>query len=689
MSQINNVLTTTFRAVGGNVVSQLNSYASGFGRLGTVIDRNTQMSSRLNNQWRAIGTTIRYAVAGGAIFGLQRMVSEIAQVNTQLGQMQALTGIGQGTRFDDTQMGQLLNGLMQTSTDTVTPLNDVNDAAINFLSTVQNVKPGQLPQMLSDIGIAARISQASMEDVTQAATTMQIAFGRRVDPRSVGQFSRMFMQLIGVAPGGTAAGSTIAQAMPGLASMFQLAPGQTGTPAQRQAQMMALTQGVLMTGMPAATGMRGLTYLLQSIAQPTGGAKVALSGIGITPEFVQQQGIFAAVMKLLHTISPVSAGQAKSLAAIPEDTLDTTNTLPGIPATEMQALRTMIPRIHGIRAAIILASQLQQRGDVQSIAQDLNDYTSVQSENSQQAKRLRGAVEDFKRRARMQDAAIALHNAGIQIGLAFQPLFDLASRGILGVSHATQRHPQLAHRLAIGGAVFAGALGVARFTGLAQHIPGLRNFSLGQAYVREQALTAAMGRGGVRDGSTPQTSLFVTVVGEVFGNPNNAPPSGGGGGFGGFLKRTGKFLGPGLAGLLGGETAAAGGVVLGGLGALYGLAKFDQHYLSYPMRKGLMWSPTGRPYESYGEGRAPGEFSMSKVHRLILEHARQMFGGNVSAVSGYGAAMWHGQADINMTITRENADGSKTRQRVHVPVDLWAKGKHPSHRGQPKTVRSK
>jgi hypothetical protein len=689
MSQIENVITTTFRATGGNVVSQLNSYASGFGRVGQAINQNTEMSSRLNNQWRAIGTTIRYAIAGTAIFGLQRMVSDLSAVNTQLGQMQALTAIGQGTQFSDTQMGQLLTGLMDTSQQTVTPLSDVNDASINFLSTVQNVKASQLPQMLTDIGIAAKISQASMEDVTQAATTMQIAFGRKVDPTSVGQFSRMFQWLIGVVPGGTGAGTTIAQAMPGLASMFQLAPGKQTDPATRQAQMMALTQGVLMTGMPAATGMRGLTYLLQSIAQPTGKAKDALAGIGITSTSVSQKGIFSSVMQLLHHISPVSKTEQQRLAAIPDATLDETNTLPGIPASELTKLRTMIPRIHGIRAAIILASQLQQRGDVQSIAQDLNDYTKVQSTNSEQAKKVAAAAADFRRNAKMQDAAVALHNAGIEIARGFNPLFNIASGDIIGASGFLQKHQRGTTDVARAGVGFLAAMGVARFARVP--LPGiLGKFSGagGNAFVKGRAIESAMA-GSTIMGASPQNPMYVVVVGQLFGgaNPLTDPvPNKGGGGVFGFVKKIAGAAGVGALARWGDRIP---GLLGKGAAGLEGLGAEIPGIVDLPM-----WWPGKMNPNTHR--RNPGWENLLSLN-LINRHGMndhisrlqraQKFFPNATGIESF----LRGAADVNLTIDITDPNtGRRTREKVHVPVGLWSGGKHPSHRGRAgKTVRTK
>ena len=471
MSQITNTVLTSFRAVGGNVLSELRSYAAGFGTIGSQINQTSNMSGRLNNQWRALGTTIRYAVAGTALYGLTSMIGKVSQLNVQLAQMQVIanSGIGASTGITNAQVPGLLQNLMQTSVDTITPLTEVNDAATNFLSTVQNVKPSQLPTMLSQIGIGAKIAQTPIEDLTQAATTMQIAFNRKVNPTSIGQFSRMWQMLITTAPGAVTAGSTIAQAMPGLASMFQLAPGHGVTGNVGQAQMMALTTGVLRTGMPAATGMRGLTYLLQSIAQPTGGAKLALAGAGITPQFVSQKGIYAAVMKLLGTIT--NSGNAKQLGAIDDTTMDSLDSsngnLPGIPVAEMTRLRAMIPRIHGIRAALILSSQLQQRGDVSSIGQDLDNMLKVQDENSQQTKQLAQGWKQFQKRARLADAANALNTMGLQVAQSFEPVFGFVAQHALDpVTKAARKHPRATRDIVLGSAAFLRALGVARFAGV-------------------------------------------------------------------------------------------------------------------------------------------------------------------------------------------------------------------------------
>ena len=702
-SQITNVITTTFRATGGNVVSQLRSYAAGFGTIGQQINETSNMSTRLNNQWRAIGTTIRYAVAGAALYGLTSMVSKVSQLNVQLAQMQAISnsGIGTSVGISNNQVPTLLNNLMNTSVATITPLTEVNDAATNFLSTVQNVKPSELPTMLAQIGVGARIAQTPIEDLTQAATTMQVAFNRKVNPQSIGQFSRMWQMLITTAPGARIAGSTIAQAMPGLASMFQLAPGKGVQGNVGQAQMMALTLGVLRTGMPASTGMRGLTYLLQSIAQPSAGAAKALAGIGITPQTVSQQGIFANVMKLLGTIT--HSGNAKQLGAIDDTTMDSLDSsngnLPGIPAQEMTRLRAMIPRIHGIRAALILSSQLQQRGDVSSIQQDLQHMLEVQDANSKDSKNLAKSWDQFRKRARLAEAANAINTMGLQVAQTFEPIMGFAAQNVLDpVAGAARRHPRATRDITLGAGGFLAAMGIGRFLGagrlpILRKIPGISSLlgggGIGQQFVREQAIASAMGGGGLRDGKTPQSALYVTVVGQLFGGATPGPTPGPS-----TFGRFGKWIGGGAAGAATrfgslfkrgpsesvGDLAMVGGGLLAVIHDLTGAANTAAKY------KTIHWSPTGRPYMDV----AGNLIDPKNMHKVIVNQARKVFGQNVTGVSGYHAAMWRGQADVNMILQfTDPHTGKLQRQRVHIPINMWAGGRHPTTRGQKKTVRSR
>lgn len=699
MSQIENVITTTFRARGGNVVSQLGSYAQGFGRIGNVINDNVRMSERLNNQWRAFGTTLRYALAGGAIFGLTRLVGQLRDVNTQLGLMAAIGSTASGAPFSTAQITDLGNQLQSTAIKAITPLNEVNDAAVNFLSTVQNVKPSEIPTILTDIGRAATLAQTPVQDLTQAATTMNIAFGRANNASNISQFTRMWFALISTAPGGISAAPQIAQSMPALASMFQLAPGRSVPGRTGQAQMMSLVLGALRTGMPPATAMRGVTYLLQSLAQPTGGATKALAGIGITPQFVQQNGVYAAVMKLLTTIT--KTGNAKQLAQIPEDVLSEMDAsggnLPGIPAAEMIRLRKMVPRIHGIRAAIILASQLQAHGNVTSLDQDLQDMQAAQANQAKGAQDMAAAWKRFEKRAALKEASVAINTMGLQVASMFAPILNFAAHGVTGAANFAQHHHGLVQGAAIGGGGFLAALGIGRFLGIGRlpglnRIPGIRGLlggGAGSAFVRGRAIESALS-GATGIGATPQNPLYVIVVGQIFGGNTPGPTPGpgptGGTSFFGKLGNLGKRFG--------GYGLAAGGATIAAAAAIPVIYNEVVKHLEGSSRR----IPPGHPlldrfaansnFQNYiptkNQSRILDQFAGGKLSANQAEHAlraMQLFGGNVTGIEGFRQGMLKGRAEIFLTLDQKDASGKIVRKRVHIPVDLWQGGKHPSTRG--------
>lgn len=681
MSQINNIITTTFRAREGGLVAQLGSYAQGFGTIYNRINDNSRMSDRLNNQWRAFGTTIRYAIAGQALFGLSRMLGQLKDINTQLGEMAALTTPGTGgSAFSFAQVTQLGNTLQRTAIDTITPLSDVNDAAINFLSTVQGVKPGNdVADMLTQIGRAATIAQTPILDLTQAVTTQQVAFGRPVNKSTIGQATRMWQELILQAPGGPQASSTIAQAMPSLASMFQLGRSKNVPPNVAQAQMYGITLGALRTGMPASTALRGVTYLLQSLAQPTGKARGALAGIGITPQFIEQHGINAALMRLLKTVT--HTGNAKSLGAIPDDVLSEMDAsgagLPGIPASEMIRLRTMIPRIHGIRAAIILASQLRPQKNVMSVDQDIQTMLDVQNENSKQTHALSQAWQNYRKRARLQEASNALHTMSLQIAQTFEPVFGyIAQHGITPLAHGMQHHRTATKIGAIAAVAGIGGLTLRRFMG----------FGGGNTIARAEAIQAAMS-GNTALGATPQNPLYVIVVGQLFGGGSPKIPGTnikipGGGGGGGAAHDV--------------ENAAKAGGILGLARSAISLAKKLPGASSRVARRGERLAGfIEEDAAGFGSRIAPKIIGKAGIAGVLLDYFynAQNAGTNTESLyaplkkmypgmTGFKEGMLHGQAEIYVNLA-VNQGGKVTNKRIHIPLSMvYQGGRVPSQQGK-------
>jgi hypothetical protein len=532
MSTVQNTLIWRLTARGtGEVISSFNQIGSGFQRLGSQINQQSRMSERLNAQWRAMGTTIRYAIAGGTIFGLTRMASELKDIQTQLGLISAIAsqpgpaGGLVGVPFSDQQITQLGNRLRQVSTDTLTPLQDIQSAALNLLSTVQGVPQDQISPMLETITKGAKLAQTPTEDLTKAITTMNIAFGQANNVRNVQQGVQRWFSLIQLAPGGVSAGPEIVQQLSPVAAVARLQPGINTTGREAQAQMMALMLGAVRTGATPSTAGRGLAFLIQSILQPkTAASKQALASMGITPEFTHREGFWPSLMKLFQHIN--FKGDPKALAAIPDDQLEDmgTSALKGLDPQQAELLNRAIPRIHGVRTAVILASQLQKHGQVQSLAQDYQIMLGHFNQHDKDVLLLNRAWDRFRNRSRLQEAVTAIHNMQLQVAQTFLPVLNYAARGASYVSRQAQAHPTITRDVTLAMTAAIGGAGILRFLGGGGGIRGLLRRGAGgggEAIVRSQAV-AALANTGVLGGS-PLNPMYVVVVDQLFGSSARSP----------------------------------------------------------------------------------------------------------------------------------------------------------------------
>src|SRR4029077_9674987 len=127
--------------------------------------------------------------------------------------------------------------------------------------------------------------------------------------------------------------------------------------------------------------------------------------------------------------------------------------LPGVAPDQMTFLRTSLGRIHAVRAAIVLASQLRQRGNVKSLDQQLQTMLKAQAEAMDQTSGMSEAWERFSSRARLQDMANRTNIMLLQLAQSFEGILNFfADKVVDPITKFAQGHRGLAK---------AGALGVA------------------------------------------------------------------------------------------------------------------------------------------------------------------------------------------------------------------------------------
>jgi hypothetical protein len=710
VSQIQNVITTTFRARGGQAIASMGTMAQGFGQIGRAINDNTRMSERLNAQWRAIGTTIRYAVAGTAVFGLTRMVDQLKNVQVQLGLISAIGETASGAPLVGRNLNELFNQSRAGAVEAITPITDYNNAVINLLSTIQGVPQDQITPIVTTISQAARLAQVSAEDATKAFTTMNVAFGRTPNLANIRRMAQEFFILTREAPGGAAAGQQVIGQLGQLAAVTRAG---RGTPED----MFSLLLTSLRGGIPPSQTGRGLQFLVQTLAFPgqqVADSRRALASVGITSDAdltLQQRltRIFSRARALGMTgdtnkLNNLDDETLAGLEASPGGTTGALNQL-GIGGRGAAFLGTIFRRIHALRTALAIESQIES-GDAQT---DLLKMQRAAQGHTSDINNMALAWEKFRRQARLQQASVAIESMGLQVAKVFEPVLNFAS-GLIGGTNAQgrptglhgvmQRHQEATRNIAIGGAVFLGALGIARGAGLGR-LPGIRRIpvlstlmggNIGRGFVMANAAQAAIS-GNTQIGGSPQNPIYVVVVGQLFGGAT-AGPLGGGTGPGGAAGRVAEDLLAYKAIQKGGPAAKR------ALGRLFGagsdaIAKADITFRSPSLLRSALTRAGLKAIPGAGIAlselvNAPGAGGGEEGYIQRLTRARQLFPGqDITHVQGMPKVKeLRGRAEVFLTIDTVGQGGKITRKRVHIPLNMWEHGRAPSRRGTPGTRRS-
>jgi hypothetical protein len=166
------------------------------------------MSDRLSNQWKALGTTIRYAT-GQAVFGMAQMVGQLKEMQVQMGLISAIGTTTGGRPIAGAQLNDLMGDIRRGAVESLTPVKDYTNAVVNLLSTVQNVPRSQITGIVTDVAQAAQLAQVSVEDAMKAFSTMPVAFGMQANQKNIHTMAQQFYLLTRLAPGGPAAGAQI------------------------------------------------------------------------------------------------------------------------------------------------------------------------------------------------------------------------------------------------------------------------------------------------------------------------------------------------------------------------------------------------------------------------------------------------------------------------------------------------
>jgi hypothetical protein len=525
MAVIQDTIVTTFMARGGNALAVMGQIRGGIMNVGREARNTNRELSQVDKTTRAFGTTLRYAFAGSVLFGATALIGKLDQLQQKMGLIAAIAGPA-GVNLTGGALSQLEDEIASKAVDARTTVSDLNDSVINFLSSVQGAKKGDIAEIVGDIGMTARLSQTPVEDLTKAVSTMNIGAGRANNLKNLNALLREWFNLVSTAPGGIAAGPQIAQQLGPLSSVARA--GRL-TPEQ----IFGFSLGSLRFGATPSTGLRGTQYFLQSLFQPTGASAKALSAAGFTPERLDKEGGAKFTMDFLKYVrelgaKPTRKGIGKFAAMVDANPdvdaeLAPNENIEGMSPAALKFLRTSLGRIHGIRTAMVLISQLERAGNVSSLSETLETMLDLRKGIGKDAKQLKIAADKYRNATPLQSAAIALDTLRTVVGRDLAPILGPISKGITSGAEGLRQHDNVRKGLMIG------AGGLLAMMGISKWLPGGGGFR-GLLGIGGRGFVAAKAAESVASGSLQPGSfnnpLYVIVIGQVFGGGNRSGPGG-------------------------------------------------------------------------------------------------------------------------------------------------------------------
>ncbi len=515
MSDIQRRIVTLFEARGaGQMRAALGQMRTGFGGMRRDLADTRRELGLLDKQWRAYGTTIRYALAGGTLFGAVGVVQQLNQIQQQRGLISAIseTTFGQGNRLRGEGLREFAEEAQDAALRANMPVTELNDGLVNLVSTVQNVPRDQVVPILEQIAKTARLTQTPVDETTKGLLGLAVAFEgvEGVNLENMRRFLAEYQHFIFTVPGGAAAGPQVIGQLPQLAAVSLAS-------SVNPEQLFGLLQNLMRAGGNPATSARGLQYLIQGLGSPPSDqARKALAGIGITPQTVSESGGVQALFRLIEEVrrrGGVTGKQRKILQGLSPETLDmlegTGDDLSnlGISGPGADFAREAVGRIHGVRALLLLAARPEKT------ASDLREIAEIGANHQRQVEILRENWKAFEEEAQLQKVGLAINQMALDVVKIFEPVMNFGGRGVLRLQGLVDENPEASVAALLGG---AGAFAASRR--LRRGLGG----GIGPAHA---AYSAAINLGQESQlGATPTNPVFVAVVYSLSGWGRNASP---------------------------------------------------------------------------------------------------------------------------------------------------------------------
>lgn len=447
-----------FELVGnaGNIEAVLNRLNNGISRVGGSSRQASNEMGLWQRQMMAMGTTARYALAGGVVFGVTAAVGALSQFERKMGQIMAIMGdLGSSRGFDQASrdIQSLGDYALNASIRLNTGVEQIQDSMQIFYSSF-DVPAGQRGlqqvQSFSDaMTKLAAVSEATdFETLANGVIGFSQALGRgRPDiEKYANEIAAFTRESLGIR------GDVLAQGIGNLGATARVG-GFTGE------QSLALLGAAAQGGGSPAVSMRGVAQLQRVILRPTTPAQIAAYravGLPTDPVQLSRMGGLAVLQRMLSGVR--QRGGLAAVGGMSEDQIAQATSAgeAGVTGGGAGIAFNLFGRAEALRAFTTIYSQQGKHKDFDYFLQQITDA-------GQNMTTLNEQFRAFLSQSTLSNVSNAFHAASIQAVRSLDPILHPVAGLVTGALGAATAHPRAT--MAVEAALFAslGARALNRF----------------------------------------------------------------------------------------------------------------------------------------------------------------------------------------------------------------------------------
>jgi len=506
MSDIQRNLVINFIARGaGQVRATIQEINSGLLGMNRQMTEGSTRTGILTQQLRSLGTTVRYALSGFAVYGFMGAVQNLQTLQESLGSIAAIGETIQGTPLPTDQLNKMRDDILRISTDIASPAEEIANSITTIYSSMQGLSPRQVENLAKVFTVLERTTRTGTPQNVQEVgtgllrtlTSFGIPTGRA--PQTANQIFKFIQRSIGVS------GEQFAQFTAPSFRGAQLA-------GVNFPQFLALSVLMQRGGGTFALNQRWLGQLFRNIRNPPKGEQKGFSAIGLTPETLSTMSFNQILQTIFEQLRQkggafLPPGEAAGLQP---------GEMPSIKGPAAQWLGQLVRRAETRGAIVTLFQQWMGQGPTRPGFTQLNQEFINAGKNSK-------AMGDAMKRNLEQIPITRIQQSWRNFFTSLLTESDPVLKRFADLSqHATDfalkghRH----RREILGGAAIAGGLLFGR-----RFLPNVSPFRLFGAGSAALSAAQAIASGDQTRGASPLNPVWVAISYQM-GGPRGFGPLG-------------------------------------------------------------------------------------------------------------------------------------------------------------------